>query len=148
MVNITSFAKFLMEVKFEYCLIDVLLGIVGERGSTILNVSICFYSEIFKMFFHNSRCVHPFSLQIYGSFNWKHSTWCVKSLFDDWKCRRVNKILNLFSSPNPICVSYQRVVDWIYSILQRKNLFKNKDNDKSVYPSITVGSRKYSIHWG
>ena len=53
MVNIASFAKFLMEVKFEYCLIDVLLGIVGERGSSILNVSICFYSEIFKMFLVN-----------------------------------------------------------------------------------------------
>lgn len=32
MVNIASFAKFLMEDKSEYCLIDVLLGIVGERG--------------------------------------------------------------------------------------------------------------------
>ena len=69
MVNIASFAKFLMEVKFEYFLIDVLLGIVGERGSSILNVSIFFYSEMFKIFFHNSQCVHPFSLQIYGSFN-------------------------------------------------------------------------------
>ena len=59
MVNIASFAKFLMEDKSEYCLIDVLLGIVGERGSSILNVSICFYSEIFKIFFHNSQCVHP-----------------------------------------------------------------------------------------
>ena len=51
MVNIASFAKFLMEVKFEYCLIDVLLGIVGERGSSILNVSIFFILKYSKYFF-------------------------------------------------------------------------------------------------
>lgn len=46
MVNITSFAKFLMEVKFVYCLIDVLLGIVGERGSTILKYLKCFFITV------------------------------------------------------------------------------------------------------
>lgn len=54
MVNIILFVKFLMEVKFEYCLIDVFFDIVGERGLLIFNVLICFYFEIFKMFFYNS----------------------------------------------------------------------------------------------